>query len=91
MKHPEVKPDELFLGNHTRDEFQSIGWKGKRFGKVALNAKGKPISAGLFPVFVKRAEVATATRWVRGPNRRFEAAFKIDDETQTFKSAARRR
>jgi hypothetical protein len=90
MKHPEVKPDELFLGNYTRDAFQSIGWKGKRMGKVALDAEGKPIPAGLFPVFVKPAEVVAETRWVRGRNRRFEPAFKIDEEAQTFKAATRR-
>ncbi len=73
QNHPEKLHDEVFLGNSSDipfgvgdrsiSSFDSIGWKTKRKGNVAIGKNGEPLDnrwPNVFPVFVKRTEVEKA-------------------------------
>lgn len=64
--HPEKREDEFYLGNFTREEFSSVGYKTKRAGFVGYDSSGNPIPPPEsildmedygFPGFVKKDEV----------------------------------
>jgi hypothetical protein len=66
FKHPECRPDEVFLGNSCSNVFMfggkstwsETGWESKRQGKVAYDRDGKRITnSNMFPVFVLRQEL----------------------------------
>ncbi len=69
--HPELQDGEVFITNasdsssgkypgDTRSDWDACGWKTKRRGKVAYDIHGKPISAGVFPIFARREELEAA-------------------------------
>ncbi|OGI27590.1 MAG: hypothetical protein A2359_04665 [Candidatus Moranbacteria bacterium RIFOXYB1_FULL_43_19] len=62
--HPELRAEEIFIGNFTAREVGEIRWKTKRMGEKALNRDGVPISnlgwQGGYPVFVQKSELMEA-------------------------------
>lgn len=71
-KHPEIRPDEIWVTNITPGDWHRIGWKTKRAGQIAYGMDENPVKS-LFPVFVQRAELE------QSPYK-----FRFDDENQTF-------
>lgn len=67
-EHPELEPGEMFYHNGDQAFFDS--WKhynSRRPGRVAYDAEGNVIP-GLFPIFVKEAELQErATRLLNTP------------------------
>lgn len=72
--HPEQKWNEIYMGNGVNpfsdDHFYSlydtfnrdgIGWKSKRYGKVAYTTDGEVIR-NMVPIFVERAEIEQAIK-----------------------------
>ena len=59
VRHPEQKPDEVFMGNCTTKEFSAMDWNTKRMGFFAYNVdESKLDNGGVYnPTFVKRQEV----------------------------------
>lgn len=72
MKHPECGKDEFFLTNTFGSNFEKIGWKTKRKGKIAYDHDGIQINDdNFFPVFVKVSEVEekpSMLKWFRKIN-----------------------
>ena len=60
MRHPEQRPDEVFVGN--MQDLNHVGFKNKRMGHVAYDIAGKvldPIN-GVFPIFVATEDIIAA-------------------------------
>ena len=59
--HPECKEDEVYLGNFSDYDANTIGWKTKREGVNAYKVDGTPYpyqeDYGVNPYFVKIEEV----------------------------------
>ena len=57
MKHPELRPNEIFIGNFQKHEIENIGYESKRLGSTAYDIFGNKLNyETLFPVFVKEKE-----------------------------------
>lgn len=60
FKHPEMANDEVFVTNTNEEDFDDIGWKTKRKGKIAYDPSGVPLGnrwPWSFPVFAKKWEI----------------------------------
>lgn len=60
MRHPEQRPDEVFVGNMQNLSY--VGFTNKRMGRIAYDITGKmldPIN-GLFPIFVATEDIIAA-------------------------------
>lgn len=58
--HPEMKKDEVFIGNGDDGTFNDITWKTKRRGKKAYNYiqnKFNEVLPKLFPIFISKQEM----------------------------------
>jgi hypothetical protein len=63
FRHPECLENETWIGNTTKDGFETINYVSKRLGLVAYRSDGTPIPAEqeLFPLFVARQEFREKT------------------------------
>lgn len=59
IRHPELRPGEVFLGNFAPDQVQYVGWKTKRVGVQSYNFIGAAYDDAR-PVFVQQAELPGA-------------------------------
>lgn len=70
--HTEARPDEVYLGNVTKDEFShQVAWDTRRLGAVPLTPNREAIwGTPLHPLFVKRSEIEKRgfTIIEQGPN-----------------------
>lgn len=61
--HPEQRPDEIYMGNATREDVARSSWRTSRLGNTPLMADGSPLNShDLRPWFIKRSEVEQAIR-----------------------------
>ncbi len=62
--HPQCRPDEIYLGDFTREEFALLPRKTKRRGhqNFALARGRSARRRGLFPVFIRRSEFGEGCR-----------------------------
>jgi len=78
MKHPEQRPDEIYLGNARPGDLSDSSWKTSRLGKVGLQADGSPLgkhnAERLRPWFIKRAEVEATIQAERLNNKPWSAS-----------------
>lgn len=60
--HPEAAHGEVYLGNFIDDDYKSVGWESKRFGKTAYLTDNSVVPAicELRPVFVAYEELMDA-------------------------------
>lgn len=58
VNHPELREDEIFIGNADEEEFREIKFVRKRLGEQAYNRDGAiiPKESGVRPVFVNKKE-----------------------------------
>lgn len=72
--HPECKPDEIYMGNTTLEDFPRSCWLTKRIGKQPLLANGEPYNGSdLVPWFIERSEIERTIEAERLANKPWSA------------------
>lgn len=56
--HPELREDEMFVGNVLMSSYEDSGWESKRLGKIAYTASGVIIEEepNMYPLFKSKNE-----------------------------------
>lgn len=59
--HPEALAGEVWMGNLWAVDFQQVGWKSKRLGKVTYDSDGVRFTSGnMRPCFIAQSEAEAA-------------------------------